>query len=67
MLEMRYLDRLGWASKTLGRNPAQFLAILLLGFMTVFKIFHFSICEMEIILPHLAGLLGGLINVSQVL
>ena len=62
-LGMRYRGRPGCTSKTPGGSPAQFLAIWSVpGFMLVFKIFLFPICEMEIILPHLAGLLGGLLS-----
>lgn len=45
-----------------GAQPSFWQFGLSLGFMLVFKIFLFPICEMEIILPHLAGLLGGLIS-----
>lgn len=66
-LGLRYLGMSRWASKTPARSPAQFLAILsVTGFdvlnICLFKILYFPICEMEIILPHLVGLLGGLIS-----
>lgn len=63
----------GWAWDTLaglgghqrhweGSQPSFWQFCLSWGFIPVSKILHLSICEMEIILPHLAGLLGGLIS-----
>lgn len=59
---MRYLGMFVWESYTQRNIPFQFLVILPLGLMFVFKTVHFSVCKMEIILPHLAVLLGGLIS-----